>query len=98
MMIHSTTTTITPRTIQPVVDMEKLLVGREPYPPRRRAGELDRSQDDLGLPNRQKKTPGSAPGVYSPSGGSGGKGGCHPAIYAITDTQRGNSPPVPEFS
>src|SRR5690349_14354679 len=96
MMIHSTRTTITPRTIQPVVDMKGSWWDGKARPPRR-ARELGRSQDDVGLLNQQKKTPGSAPGVYSPSGGSGGKGGCHPAIYAITGQQRGNCPVVPGF-
>ena len=52
---------------------------------------LCRRHHDLGSEFQQKKTPGFWPGVTSPNGGSGGKGGCRPAITQ-SRTQRGRLP------
>ena len=51
-----------------------------------------RRHDDVSSGFRQKKTPGFWPGVYSPNGGSGGKGGCRPAITQSRRAQRGRTP------
>src|SRR6476620_3517604 len=79
MMIHSTKTTITPSTIQPVVDMKGSWRGQGKHHGRqdcrtRQPRLLGRRHDDVGSEFRQKKTPGFSPGVTSSNGGSGGKG------------------------